>query len=142
MLHNISKAVDQFLLLAKAGPTISCDIGEMAKQLDELAWLTHRVQFQFDEAEYPEPPEINAKESFIEAERWFQIPEDKSYSNDFSFFDAALDLSEIMDDLAEIQWRFKNTSVDDALFHYQLGYQSHWGHHMRSLQKFIHGWYW
>jgi hypothetical protein len=52
------------------------------------------------------------------------------------------DLAELADDMEAIHWRFQHTSEADALFHYQLGFYSHWGHHLRSLQMALHEWYW
>lgn len=61
---------------------------------------------------------------------------------DKNALNAVEDLSELIDDMEEFQWRFNNTSEADALFYYELGFMSHWGYHLRSLQKSLHEWYW
>lgn len=140
-MSEVKIAVKRFLDLAIMGPSPINDIKKLAMALDELAWLSHQIEFIFDETEYPEPPRFDSSETYTYASKW--IPTDKEYgeSSDLAFF-AVIDFSEMIDDFIKVQWRFDNTSESDALFYYQLGYQSHWGHHMRSLQKFIHNWYW
>ena len=46
-------------------------------------------------------------------------------------------LADITRDFEQVLWRFEHTSVDDALWHLDLGYRTHWGYHMRSLQLFL-----
>ncbi|MBE2190075.1 MAG: hypothetical protein IAE98_11455 [Candidatus Kapabacteria bacterium] len=140
-MSKIKIAVKKLLDLAIIGPSKTNDIGKLAIVLDELAWLSHRIQLNFDETEYPEPPRFDSSETYTYASKWIPNDNDDSESSYLAFI-AAMDFSEIIDDFRVIEWRFNNTSESDALFHYQLGYQSHWGHHMRSLQKFIHNWYW
>lgn len=51
--------------------------------------------------------------------------------------DAVDDVADMAVDLLEVAWRWQNTSVDDALWHFRLGYESHWGEHLRYLQLYI-----
>ena len=41
--------------------------------------------------------------------------------------DAYDDIADIAGDLFQVQWCFANTSDRDALWHFGLGYDSHWG---------------
>ena len=140
-MSEIKVAVQRLLYLAITGPLTTDDIEKLAMALDELAWLSHRIELNFDETEYPEPPRFDSSETYAYASKWIPDHKGGGGNSDLAFL-AVMDFSEIIDDFRVIEWRFDNTSESDALFHYQLGYQSHWGHHMRSLQKFIHDWYW
>jgi len=51
--------------------------------------------------------------------------------------DAVSDLADLVGDFQEILWRFDNTGVDDALWHFHNGYWTHWGLHMRELQLYL-----
>lgn len=56
--------------------------------------------------------------------------------------DSISDIAEIADDIAEILWYAEHTSVDNALFYYELGYRGHWGLHLRELQLYLHDLMW
>ena len=135
MTHPIAAAIDRFLVLVRQATAETADHGKLITSLDELAWLAHSVKDEFDETEYDDPPESDSRATFLIARTW--LPSDIEGD-----IEAVEDLSGILDDLEEIRWRFDRTSEADALFHFKLGFQSHWGHHLRSLQKIIHEWYW
>jgi hypothetical protein len=51
--------------------------------------------------------------------------------------DAFDDLTDLVLDFSEILWRFEQTSPANALWHFQNGYWSHWGFHLRNLQLYL-----
>jgi hypothetical protein len=48
------------------------------------------------------------------------------------------DIVDILLDLKGVLWRLDNTSVDDALWDLNQGFQYHWGLHLRDLQLYLH----
>lgn len=143
MPHEIATAVDKFLSLVKGEPSSVTDIGRLIESLDELAWQAHRIRFESDETEYVEPITSDPPVRWRKAESWLRgMQEGCSGDGEMLYAVAVDDLSELIADMEEVQWRFNNTSEADALFHYQLGFQTHWGQHLRSLQKSLHDWYW
>jgi hypothetical protein len=52
--------------------------------------------------------------------------------------DAIDDLADIANELLEILWLWENTSENNALWHFRLSYEVHWGSHLRSLQMYLH----
>ncbi len=58
--------------------------------------------------------------------------------------DAIDDICDIAGDLEEVLWCWDNTSIDNALWNFKFGYDSHWGKHLRDLQLYLyakeHGW--
>ncbi len=51
--------------------------------------------------------------------------------------DALDDLTDIVLDLEEVLERSK-TSIEDAVWHFRFGFQTHWGRHLRWLQLVLH----
>ena len=141
MPTNILAAIEEFLRVLRAGRESGSTkpVEDLTQCLDLLAYLAHDVTCDFDDAEYPDPPEIDGRATYLLCEKW--LPYDGIKGSSLEPY-AAMDLSELTDDLIRIHWRFKNTSESDALWHYQFGFRSHWGHHLRSVQNAIHDWYW
>lgn len=141
MTNGVKSAIQRFLNIFQAGPEVGSvtPIDDLVCSLDLLAYLAHDVQCEFDDTVYPEPPVRDARMTYALSMKWFPYDANKADSIDPY---AVMDLSEVADDLMDTAWRFENTSESDALWHYQFEFRSHWGHHLRSLQKAIHEWYW
>ena len=118
----------------------------MIRVLDELAWLAHQIRHEEtagdDEPSYEEPVRDHWTASTRKAAAWVGHVGSDDRADCERIECPAPDLSEIIDDLALIQWRFRSTSEADALFHYKLGFMTHWGHHLRRVQRALHAWYW
>jgi hypothetical protein len=52
--------------------------------------------------------------------------------------DALDDLADIAVDLQDVLDRAR-VNVDDALWHFRFGFETHWGAHLRWLQLYLHG---
>jgi hypothetical protein len=52
--------------------------------------------------------------------------------------DAIDDLADIVNDLRQVSWRYDMLGADDAHWHFRLGFQTHWGEHLRSLARYLH----
>lgn len=127
------------------------DLGELMAVLDKLAYLVNCVNYEFDETEYPEAPESNYHLFRDKVKKrfpilgFYNIPKDVSgevEKSELLVGDAIDDISDIVCDLSEILWCFENTSKNDALWHYQNSFRSHWGRHLRELQLYLHDKWW
>ena len=128
-------------------PPIENAIPQLARSLDELSFAYHLSDGKFDQTETPDPPENDYRLARAIIEKRFpklgnySVPtvvdsEDTQVSIELS--DAIDDLTDIVTDLQEILWRWHHTSVDDALWHFRLTFETHWGAHLRSLQWYLH----
>ncbi|NEX23733.1 hypothetical protein G3480_26280 [Thiorhodococcus mannitoliphagus] len=144
--HPIAAAVGRFLHLMAADPGNPPALEALIRLLDELAWLAHQIRREEiehgDVAVETEPPDADWAASSRQAFAWVGHVRSEAREGRPQIDCPAVELSEIVDDLARIQWRFRSTSDGDALFHYQLGFISHWGHHLRRVQQALHAWYW
>ncbi len=132
-------------------PDIQPDLGELEKQLDLLSISVHLNDFKFDENEYPDPPEKDHAATRLVLEKKFpnigfyytvDSNIEESDSPEVTVGDAIDDLVDIVGELEEVRWYFENTSKENALWHFQNSYRSHWGRHLKELQLVIHqqGW--
>ena len=137
---SVEMAIDNFIELMRTPQP--ADLQPLMRGLDGLILLAHDVEFDFDEAEYPDPVTDNPHDTYTLANRWLENLLKGYPESDPRPIDAIMDLSEILDDFLKIQWRFRHTSKADALFEFRFGFQSHWGHHARSLLKTLHFWCW
>jgi hypothetical protein len=142
---DVRSAIDNYLsvVCSPAGDEQG-RVDRLKSSLDELALLARTMHDHFDETSYPEPPRINPS-SWDTVERRF--PALGFYKLDLNVpgrlsetlgASAIEDIVEIAGDLAAIAWRFEHNSSDDALFHFRLTFQSHWGLHLRCLQLYLH----
>ncbi|MFD2565632.1 DUF5063 domain-containing protein [Aquimarina rubra] len=96
-----------------------------------------------DEEEYPEAPEFNFEK--ISNTIRSNFPELGFYQNvsdpfdlekpDNGLGDANDDLSDIIKDLMEVQWRFQNTSEVDAIWYFEFIMRNHSERHIVNLLK-------
>ena len=149
---NIKAVIENYLtILTPSKGEESDKIQKLILSLDELALISHKVDYTFDKKDYPEPPKKDykaARESIAKlfpSLGYYNIALDISDNierSSMSVGDAINDIVDIAGDLKEVLWRYENTSEADALFHFQLLFRSHWGMHLRSLQLYLHDLVW
>lgn len=148
---EVKDTIKKFLDLILNHDSEKEDLGKLITALDELVFSVNHVEFEFDEAEYPEPPEEdydvirNVVEKRYPSLGFYNMPleiSEKVGETEVSIGDAIDDIADIVGDLKEVLWRFENTSVADALWHYEFSFRSHWGRHLRELQLYLHDKYW
>lgn len=120
---------------------------KLVRALDELAMATHSLQFKFDERDFPDSVTRDYQEvREIVSENFpdlgfynvvLDVTDNIAESNN-GVGDAIDDICDIAGDLEEVLWCWENTSVDDALWHFELSFNSHWGKHLRDLQLYLH----
>jgi len=144
---DIKDAIDAFFEAVEGRCEPEERHSKLRMALDRLALATHFVDFTFDGTDYPEAPkcEYNTKRQLISN----AFP-DLGYYNVASKIsvkigdsaadvgDAIDDICDIASDLEEVLWYWKNTSVDDALWHLDNSFTYHWGMHLRSLQLYLY----
>ncbi len=123
------------------------DIDDLIVRLDRLALSLSKVEYEFDEKDYPESPKIEYNEVRKKVENRF--PSLGYYNTVFEVLeigesvspiigDAIDDLSDITQGLMKVSWCFQNTSENDALWHLENSYSTHWGRHLRGLQLYLY----
>ncbi|WP_299248554.1 DUF5063 domain-containing protein [uncultured Aquimarina sp.] len=96
-----------------------------------------------DEKEYPEPPDFNfekisntLRSNFPELGFYQMILDPFEMTKpDNGLGDANDDLSDIIKDLMEVQWRFQNTSEIDAIWYFEFIMRNHSERHVVNLLK-------
>lgn len=115
--------------------------------LDMLGVSQTHIDYEFDSNQYPNFPKLNELKlrdrigpnfpdyGFYNCVSEIEINlEDKT---EIIIGDAIDDIVDIYKDLSEVLWCFENTSENDALWHYENSYQTHWGEHLRNLQLYV-----
>ena len=115
-------------------------------KLDQLALAYHFANFEFDETDYTDAPRKDYDElrkivskNFPNCS-YYNIAQPTSIKigeASISVGDAIDDICDIAIDLSEVLWCWENTSVENALWHFQQSYEYHWGHHLRELQLYL-----
>jgi len=124
------------------------DIDKLQAILNHLALIVHDLDAPFNDSEdIEDPPPIDRDKlrkkicSRYAHFGLYQMPlevEPQGGEPQMGTMDAIEDIEDISADLQGILWRFENTSDADALSHLQFEYRSHWEHHLRSLQYYLH----
>jgi len=144
---DIEETVKEFLAFVLEEETALEDLGKLIATLDKLAYSVNYVNYEFDETEYPEAPVKNYQLIREKVQKrfpnlgFYNIPQDVSENLEKSEIivgDAIDDISDIVGDLSEVMWCFKNMSKNDALWYFQNSFRSHWGRHLRELQLYLH----
>lgn len=52
--------------------------------------------------------------------------------------DAVDDLADIVGDLNEVIWRYKNAGAEESFWYLHFLFQVHWGRHLRRLVLYLH----
>ncbi|MEW8102315.1 MAG: DUF5063 domain-containing protein [Candidatus Thiodiazotropha endolucinida] len=148
---DIEETIKEFLDFVLKEDAAVDDLGELMAALDKLAYSVNNVKYEFDETEYPEAPERDYQLIREKAQKRFpdlgfynmhQEITEKVKQGEIIVGDALDDISDIVGDLRDVLWCFENTSKNDALWHYQNSFRSHWGRHLRELQLYLHDKWW
>ncbi|MCZ8374461.1 MAG: DUF5063 domain-containing protein [Beijerinckiaceae bacterium] len=141
------EAAEAFLELFKKAQPKEQSIAKLALILDQLliAYDLSDEQ-QFDPTDFMDPPGIDyvtrrqLVESAFPALGFYHsidhIEVDKLVEP--SIGDAVDDLADIYADLHAVVWRWKNTSKEDAIWHFRFTFQTHWGRHLIDLRSHLH----
>lgn len=145
---NIYQAITQMLdLCVGKTQTMENNIPLLVKSLDAVALAYHFAEDSFDPTNSPKPPDNDYQQlrTIISARfpslGFYNRPSEiatQITQASIVVGDAIDDLTDIILDLQAIKWRWENTNIDDALWHYRLTFEIHWGQHLRDLQWYLH----
>jgi hypothetical protein len=145
---GIRKAIEAYVDVVES-PALTPEerLVRLPAALDELAVAVRGINFEFDETDYADDPSEDFQAIYKVVGRRFptlgyynvagsitkEIGESKVL-----IADGIDDIVDILLDLKGVLWRLDNTSVDDALWHLNHDYQSHWGRHLWDLQLYLY----
>ncbi len=144
---KIQETIKEFLDLILGEDTELKELDTLISALDKLAYSIRFINYIFDETHYPDAPAESYSEIRECVQKKFPTLGFYNISIDISenigetepaVGDAFDDIADITRDLKEVMWYFENTSPDNALWNYELGYRAHWGRHLRELQLYLH----
>ena len=114
--------------------------------LIDLYRLFLHVSHDFDSEDYPNSPEINYNTirknvtlNFPELGYYHSITESYKVSKEPIIIkgDAVDDLTDIIIDVLDVRWRMDNTSVNDALWHFDTSMKIHSEQHLVNLLTYL-----
>nr|AIA14224.1 Unknown Function [uncultured bacterium] len=148
---EIYNAISEFLDLIRYGrESVQANEEQLVIALDRLAFVYQFSEAAFDERNYPDSPDRNYSElRAVVVERfpnygYYNLPCEvtiKIAETEEMVGDAIDDITDIALDMQEIEWKWKNTSETDAIWHFRYGASRHWIDHMRHLQFYLNARY-
>ncbi|GAB5407995.1 MAG: hypothetical protein BalsKO_03600 [Balneolaceae bacterium] len=144
---NIQSEINEFLDLVLELNSKLENLDELVFALDRLAVLIQNFDYTYDETDFPKSPDYEYSEIRKKVESRFP---DLGYYNvaldivekvgfgENGTGDAIDDITDIAIELLKVQWRFNNTSTEDALWNFEFSFNAHWGQHLRELQLYLH----
>ncbi|HYF02776.1 MAG TPA: DUF5063 domain-containing protein [Patescibacteria group bacterium] len=146
-IEEIKAAITEFIdVIEKPKETIAEREKALAIALDKLILFKNFAPDVFDNKEYPDSPNIEhelllkrVKELFPEFGFYNAANSvtDEIAETELVVGDALDDICDIYKDLKEVQWRFENTSENDALWHFGSMIGQHWLQHALFLRLYI-----
>jgi hypothetical protein len=144
---QIRTAIAEFISLIESD-SISREnrLLRLRRSVDQLALLQHDVSYASDDREYPDTPRKDYQtlrelvSSRFPELGYYNVPSSTSQhiaEAEMHVGDAIDDITDIATDLYDAQWRWQNTSVDDALWYFTNSYFTHWEEHLRDLQLYL-----
>jgi hypothetical protein len=147
---ELRQTIQRYLvLLEDSGGTPEENLLRLADVLDELARLARYTEPFFEDG-YPDPPSAGRdrykQNRGLAATRFpglgpYNLPDPISRSPgecQIAVADPYDDIADIAGDLLQVQWCFAHTSDQDALWHFRLGHDSHWGDHLSNLRWYLY----
>ena len=142
---RVRQAIEQFLaLVVRPDPATEHDLVALMNALDELSLVARTLDPDLEfEGGHPDPPNHDYWEYLAQAQMRFpglplyNIPDLVTVSpgdSKITLGDPYDDIADMRKDLEGVSWRFEHTSENDALWHCELGYRSHWGYHLTNLR--------
>ena len=123
------------------------NIDLLFKKLSEINILAFDFPDAFDDAEYPDPPnietksiELNIQKNFPEFYQYEITAHIKINSSEDEIFIGYPedDLTDIIKEFKDIIWYYNNTTIDNTAWFIKFGYKSHWGKHLNDLLYFLY----
>lgn len=119
---------------------------KLEKNLVKIYDLFFEINYEFDDTDYGEFETTqltnirsNIKSNFKNFGLYKTVTDIQNINNlsSCAIGDAVDDLTDITIDLLEIKWRLENTSINDALWFFELIFKSHTQQHILSLLNYM-----
>ncbi len=144
---DIHKVIEEFLALVETGQeNVEQNEKALAALLDKIALASRYTDHKPDEEKYVGAPKEEAQSlrrlicSRFPNFGYYNLPE--NFTTEISesgivVGDAIDDILDITLELKGVEWCWQNISVDNALWCFRNGFDTHWGLHLRELQLYL-----
>ncbi len=140
----VSKLIDSIHCIiafgTQEGPDVPNKHEELKKHLVTVYHEYMQLQATFDETHYPDPPSVDTDDIRQQVSGHFpdfglypQVDFEDEADPEIVYGDEVDDLTDIIRDLMEIEWRMQHTSEADALWHFDLLMRMHTEQHLLNL---------
>lgn len=144
--ETIDASINAFLGLLETHADDDERDKRLALCLDSLVAAFHAssdVQLDLDEGD--DAPEIEFEllyekwgKRFVSFGYYPDVAPDADPLEESSIGDAIDDLADISRDLLEAKWYADRGRLDNAIWTFRFGYQSHWGRHLHDLRRYVY----
>jgi hypothetical protein len=144
-MSSLQKLIDQITLFGLNPNVDQTDKEGVLKKLLVSIYLEFlRLEIEFDATEYDEEPNFNYNEikenvkSNFPDFGWYSIVLDSNEMEpnvEIGIGDELDDLTDIIMDLLAVKWQMENTSIRDALWHFDFSMRTHSEQHLVDLLK-------
>ncbi|MBO6533553.1 MAG: DUF5063 domain-containing protein [Muricauda sp.] len=144
-MSSLQKLIDQITLFGlNPKVDLSDKEGILKKLLVSIYYEFLRLEFECDATEYDEEPNFNYNEikenikSNFPDFGWYSMVLDSNEMEPnvkIGIGDELDDLTDIIKDLLSVKWRMENTSISDALWHFEFSMRTHSEQHLVDLLK-------
>ena len=128
---NIEESVDRFIRFCTEDKETLASNKTLVAELDLVLVCTQIPEFAYDETAYPDPPtrdyqrlRAEISKNFPQLGHYCTAEGNPQQIDKASVLvgDAIEDLTDIVADLIEVHWCFKNTSFTNALWHFEFSF--------------------
>lgn len=112
----------------------------LEKSLIKIYNLYFELEYVFDETDYPEFDKsefLDIRENIISNFPKFGYYKTLDKTENILVGDAVDDLSDIVFDILEVNWRIENNSLDDGIWYFKFVFETHTKQHILDLLTYI-----
>jgi hypothetical protein len=142
---SMTTAINNYLAVLKEHPDDQASrLVVLCKALDWLVIEYHRApDVEPDTEEMSpsvpyEPLAEQASASFPELGYYADVEPQDGLEQEITLGGAIDDLSDIARDLSGVLWHIERGAINDAIWEFRFGYQTHWGMHLHRLRRYLH----
>ena len=145
--ERITAAIEEYLVVLQRKPDDDLKgLAELARALDRLVICYHEApDVEPDTADGPEAPRVDEQAIMERAGAafpdlgWYPLVDVQTGEDQTPWAsDAIGDLVEIAADLIDVLWLFEHATLNDAIWEFRFGYQTHWGKHLHEVRTYLH----
>ncbi|WP_160174179.1 DUF5063 domain-containing protein [Sphingopyxis sp. MWB1] len=142
---SIEAAIQDYLALLKDKPDEEgVRLARLCEALDRLVIEYHRspdvdpdTEDEIPSVPY-EPWAARAAASFPELGLYAHAEPMEGLDQQLTLGDAIDDLADIASDLSDVLCLIRRGAINDAIWEFRFGYQSHWGMHLHRLRYYLY----